>query len=255
MNRFVHVGAYGAACDDELRTRMLAPDDIEPWEQDSESLFYSAPAEDLPATDPESTPEPAANDPSITTEPPVTISEQPRFSFFERPVNNIIPCRDITMADLYRIVTSDYAKAETEHLRTIADDAQAKLFKKFNFDYVTVAGTFTKRENKSIVKPSGLMVIDIDDLKDSTEVEDTFQLLLDNPRLETQMLFRSPGGLGLKWIIPIINNEGHDHQFYFQAVSNYLSTYGIVVDSTGKDVSRACYIPCDPRAFIHPKYL
>ena len=240
---------------EEYRTRMLVPDDIEPWEQDSESLFYSGPAEDLPPAEPESIPEPSANEPSVTTEPTVNVTEPPRFSFYKRPIRNVTPCKEITLVDLYHIVTGDDAKANTQQLRAFTDEKEAKAFKNKNFDYVTPAGIFTKRENAALVKPSGIMVIDIDDLRDSDEVEEIFQTLLDNPRLETQLLFRSPGGLGLKWFIPIVNNEGHDHRFYFQAVTNYLKTYGIVVDPSGKDVSRACYVPHDARAFIHPKYL
>lgn len=255
MSYNVHVGANSAAWEDELCTRMLAQDDIEPWERDEDSIFHVPVEEDMPDFGPESTPEPSANEPSVTTDSSAIVQEPSRFSFYKRPIKNVVPCDEITLVDLYQIVTSDEAKATTEQLRAISDEDKAKEFKKWNFDYVTPAGIFTKRENAALVIPSGLMVIDIDDLKDSAEVESVFQLLLNIPRLETQLLFRSPGGLGLKWFIPIVNNEGHDHRFYFQAVSNYLKTYDVIVDPSGKDVSRACYIPCDPQAFIHPKYL
>ena len=71
---------------------------------------------------------------------------------------------------------------------------------------------------------------------------------------ETELLFRSPSGNGIKWIIPVVNNNGHDHEYYFRAVSNYLKSFGITVDKSGKDVSRACFLPHDPNAFINPKY-
>ena len=211
--------------------------------------------DDLPEADPETTPEPSGNEPSVTTAPPVFVSEPQKFSFYKRPIKNKVPCREITLQQLHTYLTSDYAKANTERLRSIEDEDAAKAFKQMNFDYVTPAGIFSYRKADKIVTPSGLIVLDIDHLKDADEVEATFQLLLNNPRLETQLLFRSPSGHGLKWIIEIVNNEGHDHKYYFQAVENYLRTYGIVVDPSGKDISRACFVPYDPAAFIHPKYL
>ena len=240
---------------EEYRTRMLVQDDIEPWERDEDSIFHVPVEEDMPDFSPESPPEPSANEPSVTTAPPVTVTEPPRFSFYKRPITNLHPCEEMTLAQLYAIVTSDAAKAATEQLRSITDEDAAKAFKRTHFDYVTPAGIFTYRKADQIITPSGYIVIDIDDLPDATAVEDTFQLLLSVPRLETLLLFRSPSGHGLKWIIPVVNNQGHDHGFYFDAVSNYLKTFGIVADPSGRDISRACFVPHDPNAFLNPKYL
>lgn len=209
----------------------------------------------LPEKEPETPQEPSRNEPRITTAQLAEVKEQPRFSFFKRPITNIVPSKGITLADLYTYLTSDYAMAATAELRSIPTEEAAKRFKARNFDYATPAGIFTKRADSALVKPSGLIVIDIDDLKDVAAVEDTFQLLLNIPRLETQLLFRSPSGLGLKWVIEVVNNEGHNHRFFFDAVANFLRTYGIAVDPSGKDLSRACFLPCDKSAYINPKYL
>ena len=43
---------------------------------------------------------------------------------------------------------------------------------------------------------------------------------------------------------------------YFKAIANYLKhQYQLEVDPSGKDVSRACFLPHDAEAFINPKYL
>ena len=181
--------------------------------------------------------------------------EWPTFSFFKRPIKNVVPCREMTIPDLYRYVVSDYAKETTAHLRTLTTKEEIKAYKSSAFDFVTPAGVFSRRADAHLEKASGYMVIDIDNLGSQEEVEDNFQRLLDNPCLETELLFRSPGGRGLKWFIAVRNNEGHDHRYYFQAVTNYLSTLGIVVDPSGKDVCRSCFIPHDERVYINPKYL
>ena len=62
-------------------------------------------------------------------------------------------------------------------------------------------------------------------------------------------------GDGLKWIINI-NTAEVSHEEYFNAVANYLrQTYGLEADKSGKDVSRACFLPYDPEAYINPKNL
>ena len=212
-----------------------------------------APVEDFPDDLPEDIP--AATPDVASPEPVVTTPTWPGFSFFRRPIKNVTPCRTITIPDLYRYVTSDYAAATTAQLRTISDEDAAKAFKGAHFDYCTPGGVFSRRADSALVADSGLMVIDVDDLQSSDEVEAVFRRLLDNRRLETQLLFRSPRGLGIKWFIEVVNNQGHTRKFFFQAVSNYLKTLGIAVDPSGKDISRPCYIPCDRNAFIHPKYL
>ena len=150
----------------------------------------------------------------------------------------------------YNII-SDRAKEATAKLRTIQGKTQRQNFKAKNFDYVTPAGTFSIRNAADIIEPSGYMVIDVDDLNTQEQVEATFQMLLGNRRLETLLLFRSPSGNGVKWIIRIVNNEGHDYLYFFKAVTNYLGSLGIKVDQSGKDISRACYLPHDPNAYIN----
>ena len=64
-----------------------------------------------------------------------------------------------------------------------------------------------------------------------------------------------PAGDGLKWIIEIDTRKA-PHGEYFASVANYiLQTYSVEVDKSGKDISRACFLPFDPNAFINPLLL
>ena len=72
---------------------------------------------------------------------------------------------------------------------------------------------------------------------------------------ETELLFVSPSGDGIKWVIPIDISKA-THQDYFRAIASYIKqAYGLDIDQSGKDVSRACFIAHDAEAFINPKYL
>lgn len=98
---------------------------------------------------------------------------------------------------------------------------------------------------------SNLICLDFDHLPDT---ESLFQRLLKDEYFETELLFRSPSGHGLKWVIPIAENR-LSHAEYFRRVSFYIKQpYGIEPDRSGKDLSRACFLPHDSQTYLNPKY-
>jgi hypothetical protein len=174
------------------------------------------------------------------------------FSFFKAPVRNTIPHKSISLLDAYNYIVGDYAKQRTEKLRSIEDLKQARQFKASTFDYCTFSGMFQTRNDKALISHSGLLCIDFDHLQ---SVDLLRNQLLQDEYFDTQMLFVSPSGDGLKWIISI-DTKQTTHSNYFAAVANYiLQTYGVEVDKSGRDISRACFLPHDPQAFINPIYL
>jgi len=182
---------------------------------------------------------------------PFTVNRLPliSFSFFKSPITNTTPHKTVTLRQIYNAITGNYYEARTTHLRKITDLKQARQFKSANFDYCTFSGTFTTRNDKALIKHSGLLCIDFDHL---TNVETLFNTLLKDDYFDTQLLFRSPSGTGLKWIIPI-DTTTSSHSDYFSAVANYiLQTYNIEIDKSGKDLSRACFLPYDPQAYLNP---
>jgi hypothetical protein len=174
------------------------------------------------------------------------------FSFYKSPIKNTVPHKTATIFQIYNAITGDFYKERTDKLRSIVDPKQARQFKANNFDYCTFSGVFTSRNDKKIVQHSGLMAVDFDHLPNLEEVR---QSLLVDEYFDTQLLFVSPSGDGLKWIIEIDTRKA-PHGEYFASVANYiLQTYSVEVDKSGKDISRACFLPHDPQAFINPTYL
>lgn len=170
------------------------------------------------------------------------------FSFFKAPVRNTIPHKSISLLDAYNYMVGNYAKQRTEKLRSIKDPKQARQFKASTFDYCTFSGMFQTRNDKALISHSGLLCIDFDHLQ---SVDLLRKQLLQDEYFETQLLFISPSGDGLKWIISIDTRQT-THSNYFAAVANYiLQTYGVEVDKSGRDISRACFLPYDPQAFIN----
>jgi hypothetical protein len=175
----------------------------------------------------------------------------PVFSYFKKPVANTTPAKNVSLRDIFEHIKSLDFKQVTEKLRSISNKDDARKFKSQNFDYVTFSGTFSKREDKALIKHSGLMVIDFDHVSNIDRLKAD---LLKDEYFETELLFVSPSGDGLKWIIPV-DLSRYSHAEYFEAIKNYVwQTYHLQIDKSGRDVSRACFLGQDNNIFINPKY-
>lgn len=187
------------------------------------------------------TPDPVINKPRI-----------PVFSYFQAPVKNTVPEQSITLMEAYRLISSEMYASQTAALRKITDRKAAKRYKATHFDYVTFSGIFSRRADEALLKHSGLLTIDLDHISNLAKWREH---LLGDEYFETELLFTSPSGDGLKWIIPIDLTIA-THADYFKSISNYIQlTYGLKIDTTGSDISRACFLPHDPNIYINPKYV
>lgn len=176
----------------------------------------------------------------------------PTFSYFSKPVSNITPSRQVSIVEVYRLIKSNEFASCTSTLRNISDVKNARKYKAQNFDYVTFSGTFSRRNDANLIHHSGLLTIDFDHIPDIPALRTA---LLNDSYFETELLFVSPSGDGLKWVIPIDLGKAK-HNDYFKAVANYVShAYQLEADQSGKDISRACFLPHDSEIFINPKYI
>jgi len=174
-----------------------------------------------------------------------------RSSFYKAPIRNVFPNKTLKLHEIHSLITSDAYKGITTKIREIKDPKEQRIYKANNFDYVTFSGEFERRNDSNLIKHSSLLTIDFDHLPNVNEVK---KQLLEDEYFETELLFISPSGNGLKWIIKIDLSK-ITHQEFFIAVANYLQhTYKLEVDQSGKDISRACFLSYDPDAFLHKKH-
>lgn len=104
---------------------------------------------------------------------------------------------------------------------------------------VTISGTFSERSKKGLLKHSGYIIIDIDNLEDVDSVKDT--LSLDRFVIA---IWKSVSGKGLAVMFKI---DGRMHLKAFKGIEKYLfETYDILIDPSGKDESRLRYVSFDP---------
>jgi len=111
---------------------------------------------------------------------------------------------------------------------------------------VTISGSFAERKVEGLRKHSNFIAIDIDNLDDPAE---TKKRIGADPYIYAA--FISISGQGLCLIIKI---DGTRHLDAFNAIAAYLyNEYQLIVDQSGKDVSRARFVSYDPFLLINKK--
>lgn len=185
------------------------------------------------------------------------VSPHKQFSFFNGPITNKSPKSIATIADVHRGLVSDYYKQKTEALRLAISPEEKRELKK-TLDYVTFAGIFSTRSKEALIKHSDYICIDFDKIEPE-KMPEVKSLLLNDQMFATELLFISPSGTGIKWIIQIDLFSYPSYELNFRGIVGYIKkkypSLKNYIDETGKDVSRACFLCHDPAAYINPKYL
>ena len=177
------------------------------------------------------------------------VSSGPLFSMFSHPITTKKPFKTWTFGDLHKYITGAEAIEKTRELRALPEEIQNE-YKQENLDFITSAGIFSTRNNDGLIRRSGVLCLDLDDVK---EPESFKELLRNDPKIETLYEFTSPRGQGVKWFVPINLNVFSQEQ-WFEALSKYVaSRYHLLPDQHCKDISRAVFLCYDPLAYFNEK--
>jgi hypothetical protein len=127
-----------------------------------------------------------------------------------------------------------------------APTKEIKDLKKKTAPLVTVSGSFSARKDDALRKHSNFIAIDIDNLDDAAE---TKRRIGQDPYLYS--CFLSIGGNGLCIIVKM---DGTRHLDAFNGIAAYLyNEYQLIVDQSGKNVSRARFVSYDPFMLLNTK--
>lgn len=162
-------------------------------------------------------------------------------------------CADTTLADVFAEIASDKHRALIERIRSTyaanlpsgtkaAKESIGTL--KQGLPAVLFSGQFSARRAAGLIAHSGLIVADMDEL--GPELERVAQLAKNDPH--SVACFRSPSGDGFKIVYQC---DPSDHAAAFRSMDTHVrARYDLAPDSTGKDVSRLCYLSHDPAAVV-----
>src|SRR3990167_8013258 len=113
---------------------------------------------------------------------------------------------------------------------------------------VTFSGLFSERKASALVRYSGLITIDIDNLDGEAFVAASNAVVQDD---HSFAVFISPSGKGLKILFKLGSKPEH-HGQAFKAIEKYFKdNYAISIDKSGKDICRLCFLSHDPQLFYN----
>ena len=112
----------------------------------------------------------------------------------------LTPFCEVSVEQVYQMITcNENLKALTEQVRSAEDIRMAKTSL---LPYVTPCGTFIRRNSKFFASPSGLVVVDIDNLDSYQKAVEMRRTLFDALFLCPILTFISPSGRGVKAFVP-----------------------------------------------------
>ncbi|AYA37827.1 hypothetical protein D3Y59_12705 [Hymenobacter oligotrophus] len=184
--------------------------------------------------------------------------DTPQLSYFTGPITNTLPHLTITLAALHQvIVTPPQTLLERTRAARTEYKAQGKSARykelKCQLDYFTAGGIFSRRQDQALLAPSGLLILDFDEL--GSRVEEAKHALLTDSALSAALclVFVSPSGDGLKAVLSA--DPRYPRRTNYEHIARYLGRqygWGPSLDAKTADVSRACFVSHDPTAWLSP---
>ncbi len=160
-------------------------------------------------------------------------------SYFHSPISNTIPYSVLTLSEIADKIRSGTLKSVTDKIRSGQSDKKEAL------PYFTPSGVFTSRNDNDIVSYSAIVGVDLDDVDINLS-----SLLFNDKFLKPCFVFISPSGNGIKLFVRVKNADASFHKDYFNAVSLWLfKQYKLPCDPSCVNISRACFLCHDPKAF------
>jgi len=160
-----------------------------------------------------------------------------KISFYQS-VRNTSQTTQLDLDDVMTSIQIGEYKELVEKVRA-APDKKTKTQIKLGLPAFTGSGTFSERKNESIIKHSGRIIIDLDNLKDIDEAK-----ALIGADEFVEYAFTSVGGEGLAVVFKI---DGDKHGQSFQQIKQYIEAkYGYEVDKAVKEVARLRFVSYDP---------
>ena len=179
----------------------------------------------------------------------------------------------LDVIEILKRIKDGYSKDIVEKIRASNDKDEKGEIKK-RLPSICFSGRFSERKASSLLEHSGLICLDIDDLK-KKDLQIIKDLICDD--VHVFACFVSPSGVGLKIILKIHPDKSeHKSQFlalehhFNQVLSQYTSTKKnwdekknckiiesqgefllVCIDQSGKDVGRVCYESHDPEIYFN----
>jgi hypothetical protein len=135
-------------------------------------------------------------------------------------------------------------------VRSLPHDSAEQKSAKLALPFATWAGVFSRRSISGLVRHSGQIGVDLDDLGEAAAITVLQVAVADRFCVAA---FRSARGEGVRLIFRIPPCSPENHAIAFEQVAEHVgNTYGRDVDESGKDVCRASFVSFDRGLWFNP---
>ena len=158
----------------------------------------------------------------------------------------------ITIEKAYERIQEGKSKDLIEKIRSTKDKEKRNKLKT-ELPSICFGGEFSQRSKEKLIKSSGFMVTDYDEIETEEEFSNIWNNLKNNNH--TYLMFKSPSfgiSFGLKAVIRI--PEDIDHKKYTEIFTAFEKDYPCEYwDSSNSDISRVCYESYDADLYLNKK--
>jgi hypothetical protein len=166
-----------------------------------------------------------------------------KVSFFQS-VKNTSPKLSKDVSFFLDRIKDGKSKELVEQIRQSEDKEEQRVLKN-QLPVVCFNGYFSNRSKAGLKKASGLMILDFDDFSGMDEAKEFKEKLKKDVHVFAAWL--SPrNGVKALYRIPIVQDDNQ-----FKGIYNSVETVYPNLDSSGKDISRACYESFDPNIYVN----
>jgi hypothetical protein len=171
---------------------------------------------------------------------------------------NQTACKDVAIRGVFAAIKTGRWKKPIEEIRLLYDSVLQETGKrqeakkavdslKKKLPGMTPSGQFSRRDKEALVQHSGVFCADLDFL--GTEKGAVQRQLRTSVHLFA--MFISPTGDGVKALFKI-SDEPDRHGDSVRAIAKHIfELTGAVIDESGKDVSRLCFVSFDPDIYVN----
>jgi len=151
---------------------------------------------------------------------------------------------------ILEVIRIEKFKSQIDELRILYDqDKNQYSEKKKELPIIMFNGRFSRFAKEGLISPSGLIVLDFDDIP-SFDLITVWNELVRNEYVFSAWL--SPSGYGYKVLVKLDNNiDDTTHKEYFASLSTSTLFPIQYIDKTGSDISRCCFFSSDPDLYLN----
>lgn len=183
-----------------------------------------------------------------------------KFSYYNPPITNKKPNKEVTLREVFSLVSGGSFKSQTQTLRRYLEEGKEEEYKeskKTLLPTVTFGGVFSPegRSTANILSPTGYITLDFDHLEEQGQtIEEIKSILRQDTEIGLRLLFVSPSGDGIKAVCKSLKrvNNGEEYKEVYNSLKYYLeSKYkGLKLDKSGSNIDRTCLLCYDPESIL-----